>query len=235
MISVVAFDLDDTLIAEADYVRSGLRAVARSIALRFGREVEEVADELERISSEHSARVFDRYLLDSGLDCTQREIDELVGTYRCHVPDIAPFEDVAPTFEFLRRHGFGIAVITDGYLTAQEAKMRVVERYVAVDKVLITDSLGRDFWKPHPRAFREVADHFGIDPAGLMYVGDNPAKDFRVSAELPVTTVRIHRPGARYARIPYLDGVKEHFSIHSLMELPGLFLAIGSRVTFAGA
>ena len=53
----------------------------------------------------------------------------------------------------------------------------------------------------------------------MIYVGDNPAKDFHISADLPVRTARIIRENGIYNDREYLDGIKETYRIESLTDL----------------
>jgi putative hydrolase of the HAD superfamily len=52
----------------------------------------------------------------------------------------------------------------------------------------------------------------------MMYVGDNPEKDFYIGKIYSIKTVRINRNGL-YSGASYLHGVKENISITSLSEL----------------
>jgi putative hydrolase of the HAD superfamily len=66
-----------------------------------------------------------------------------------------------------------------------------------------------------------MAEKLGVQFNQMMYVGDNPEKDFYIRSVYPVITVRIVRDGSIYAKKPYYCGVKENFKIESMHELKG--------------
>jgi len=219
VIRAVVFDLDDTLISEREYVRSGFGAVGDVLARRYDFESSALAEELNALFDAGEKQVFNRLLERHHVDYEPRDIDELVAIYRRHEPNVVPFGDAIVCVRALKARGINIGIITDGYVDSQAAKMRVVEPLIPVDCVILTETLGRGYWKPHPRAFEEMANHFDISIREIMYIGDNPAKDFLIGSTHGVTTVRISRPQSVYSGVPYLEGVKEHHFIESLTEV----------------
>ena len=54
-----------------------------------------------------------------------------------------------------------------------------------VDDIIITDELGGvQFRKPCDIAFRIMITRWRMNPADVIYVGDNPAKDFQAPKQL---------------------------------------------------
>ena len=53
----------------------------------------------------------------------------------------------------------------------------------------------------------------------MIYVGDNPQKDFYVKKSIPIITVRICREKAIYEKAEYLENIREDLSIRNLEEL----------------
>lgn len=222
MIKAVIFDLDDTLISEEDYIRSGYRAVAGLLASRLNLGQNKIAKELFSLYRQDARLVFNRLLEKYGVPVERENILELVEVYRTHVPRLDFFEDVIPVLTCLRKKGFITGVISDGYVATQERKVQVLKLEELVDRVILTDRLGRDYWKPDVRSFSVFAQEFGISYEEMMYVGDNPTKDFYMKKQLPITAVRIYRPNAVYAKAAYLEGVKEDYTVESLYELDRL-------------
>ena len=64
-----------------------------------------------------------------------------------------------------------------------------------------------------------MADYFKVRLSEIMYIGDNPKKDFAMSAKIPITTIRITRPNSIYKDETYKDDIREHFRINNLMEI----------------
>ncbi|WP_318753436.1 HAD-IA family hydrolase [Globicatella sp. PHS-GS-PNBC-21-1553] len=59
-----------------------------------------------------------------------------------------------------------------------------LEKYF--DKIIVTDELGRAYWKPHPKSFEIMKAHFGVNYNEMVYVGDNPQKDFFIKKSIPL-------------------------------------------------
>jgi len=101
----------------------------------------------------------------------------------------------------------------------QNAKIDALGIRSLFDLILLTDAWGREFWKPHPRAFQAAVAHFGLEPGAFVYVSDNPAKDFLAPNALGWHTVRIRRPGGVYAGEVAPPGGEPRHTISTLDEL----------------
>uniref|UniRef100_UPI0040298196 HAD family hydrolase n=1 Tax=Anaerostipes hadrus TaxID=649756 RepID=UPI0040298196 len=104
----------------------------------------------------------------------------------------------------------------------QENKIKVLEAKKDFDKIILTENLGREFWKPHPRSFEIIRKYFDVEYEEMMYVGDNPKKDFYIRAIHPITTVQICRLENVYGRCDYYEGIKPNRIINSLKELQAI-------------
>lgn len=154
-----------------------------------------------------------------GLTADNQSVAELLAVHREHLPTIDWYPDVLPTLKALRGEGIKLGIITDGYAIAQRQKLAAVEAELLFDAIVVSDDLGRQYWKPHEKPFRLVAEMLGVRLDELMYVGDNPAKDFHVSVTLPITTVKMTRPDSLKGKLDYLDGVREHFSASTMSDV----------------
>ena len=204
MVKLVIFDLDDTLIMEEEYVRSGYKAVSKFLKESF---------------NQKEKNTFNKLLDVKKIKYNEDDILELVQVYRNHIPTISFCEDVMPTLTMLREKNINIGIVTDGYLATQKNKLMVLDAYKIFDYIILTEELGRDYWKPHPKSFEMMMEKFSVSPDEVIYVGDNPKKDFYVKESLNLKTVRIIRDGQIYKNEEYLNGVKENFIISNLKEL----------------
>jgi len=222
-IRAVVFDLDDTLYPEIQYVRSGFRAAARQLARPgVGPSIEAVLDELlYAFRTGPRDRVFNTVLAQLGRPSDPETINELVQVYRTHRPDLRLDPAVARTLEELReRHK--LAVLSDGYLPAQQYKLEALSLRGAFDFVLFTESLGRGFWKPHPRSFELTAEALGVPPEQCAYVADNPAKDFLAPNGLGWMTVEVNQAQRLQRKEPATPEHRAQHTISSPTELPRL-------------
>lgn len=219
MVKVVLFDLDDTLISEDQYIRSGYGYISKVFAKRYDIDREQTEQELYYLYLKDAKNVFNRFLEGKGIPYTPLDIKEFVEEYRNHIPKITYYEDVLPTVSKLKQKAIRIGVISDGYLSTQKKKADVLQLYDIFEKVIFTDELGKEYWKPSPKAFEIMKEFFDVGYEEMMYVGDNPAKDFYVKELLSINTVRIYRDNSVYKNTAYFHKVEENIKIKSLTEL----------------
>jgi len=197
----VAFDLDDTLFPERDYVRSGYRAVAEHLR-RTQRVVQRFEDFMwDLFLAGQTAKVFDATSAHFGLNLSPAQITELVEVYRNHVPAIAAYSGVPHLLSLLRAR-FRLAVLSDGFLPAQRLKLEAIKLERFFDCVLFTEELGRECWKPSPAGFQAVAERLAVPAEACAYVADNPAKDFVAPNALGWRTIQYLRSSQLHAAKP---------------------------------
>lgn len=214
-LKALVFDLDDTLYAEESYVRSGFHAVAGWLeGAGLGSAGEVFADLWSAHAGGRRGRIFDD-LLAARPECGQVTAADLVQVYRAHAPDIGFYPGMEALLDEARNRSLGVAVISDGFLQAQQRKVQALELARWADPILLTDQWGRSFWKPNPRAFLEVQEAFQVGPAEIVYIGDNPAKDFQAPNRLGWQTIHLVMPdqvaagqSAAPARMR-IDGIQE--------------------------
>ena len=205
MIEAVVFDLDDTLFPEIDYVKSGFRVVGKEIEKRFA-----IKDAYKSLLSSFSADkndVYVRVLCDYGVAFTESDIADFVEIYRTHQPKLTLTHDVSYTLSLLRQKGLKLGIITDGRPFQQHAKIKSLRLDKLFDSIICTDELGGiKYRKPNPFAFLETCRILNIKPEAMVYVGDNPKKDFAIKNYLPIHTIRFLSSGL-YSCEKYLDDV----------------------------
>jgi putative hydrolase of the HAD superfamily len=194
----IVFDLDDTLYSERDYVLSGFSAV--DVWLQETKQVGGFAAlATERFQAGQRGRIFDECLSDLGLGAGPEIVRQMLAVYREHKPMLKLFPDAVQTLLHVYKCAMNLALITDGYAAVQLHKIHALGLESIIKYRIITDEMGRSHWKPSPEPFRRVMTHFGGDPSGFAYVGDNPHKDFIGCRPLGWQSVRVRRPGSEYA------------------------------------
>ena len=158
----VVFDLDDTLFAERDYVRSGMAAVA---AL-----VEQLNGEALPLDMSHDADPLGAIRRRAGLPETA--LEALLWAYRLHRPTITLRPGAATAIAACRRRGDAVAVLTDGRSVTQRLKIAALG--LDLDGIFISEELGAT--KPSDIGFGAIER--ALPAAGYVYVADNPEKDF---------------------------------------------------------
>lgn len=194
--TAVVLDLDDTLYLERDYVRSGFDAVGRQVSEQFG--VDDFGSRCWTMFEQGvRGSTFDRVAADAGLD-GELSTRDLVETYRSHDPSIRLCDDAARFLEDWPSDR-PLALITDGPVPSQSAKISALRLDERCFPIVMTDSFGVEFRKPHERAFELVERALGLPPDQLTYIADNPRKDFIAPRRRRWHTIRIRRALGEHA------------------------------------
>lgn len=218
-VKAVVFDMDDTLYPEREYLIDGFQKVGAYLDRRFGRQ--DGAQRLLTLFDRDKKDVYGRFLREIGARDDADTINEMIDLYRKNRPQTLHFyDDVEPLFQRLRDMGLKIGVISDGDPFTQQAKVDALGLEKLVDCVILTDTLGGETYrKPHPLAFELMAQKLGVAPCETIYVGDNPSKDFAISAVLPIDTYEIVRPQKIHDCTQYRDGILPKRKLGSLSAL----------------
>ena len=222
-VAVLAFDLDDTLYPEEEFVFSGFEAVADAHRAVTG--IYTAARRLREIyRAGNRTRTFNQLLDELGVFNPEPKVRAMLRTYRGHVPRIQLYPDAEAC---LRRWAskVSLAVISDGYLQTQQNKVDALRLADLVPLIVLTDQWGREAWKPDARGFREVQTRLGVGGEQCVYIGDNPAKDFVAPNRLRWRSVQLHRESGVYADVAAPEGGEPQHVIRHLDELDSLFVS----------
>jgi len=223
MITTVVFDLDDTLYDEVEYCKSGFTAVAEFLTgLPETPSAERIFDSLwKQFTSGNRTRTFNSALDELGVAYDDNLIQELIKTYREHVPKITLPSDSKEILDQLSDK-YTLALLTDGFLPAQKLKVQAlgIEKYFRC--IVYTEELGRDCWKPSPAGFEKIMQTLNTEPQMSAYIADNEEKDFIAPNKMGFLTVQIIRPARVHTSVSQQCGAKAQFVIHKISELPAL-------------
>ena len=214
------FDLDDTLYLERDYVRSGFRAVGQWVHENIG--PDQFFDLAWRRFEQGSRRtIFNEVLADLEIEVGGELIGQLVQVYRTHRPTIALPEDSKLCLEKLGG-ALPLALITDGPLECQQAKIESLGVAQWIPQIICTSALGPDRGKPHPQAFEMVERETGVRGAEILYLADNPSKDFHAPNQLGWHSIRVRREQGIYYDLESEEAPPRELA--DLAEIPAIAL-----------
>lgn len=219
MIKAVFFDLDDTLISEREYTQSGLMAIATYLGLCYSISKFELYEELWNLYQTSPKKVFNRWFNFREIGYNEGKIHFLIDVFRKHNPVINFYPDVISTVKQLKSQGIEVGIITDGYKESQRKKIIALKATDFFDYIYITDEYGKDYWKPNTKIFEIIKEELKFSYDEIIYIGDNPKKDFHFKKSLGVKCFRIIRPNSVYQNEEYLEDVKEEAILDSLDEV----------------
>jgi putative hydrolase of the HAD superfamily len=190
----VVFDLDDTLYLERDYVRSGFSTVAR-FAARDHIDQAALFDNFLWHTFERGVRGRNFDLFVEHFDLSQQlTVAELVSVYQHHLPAISILPGAEALIQDLRLRAIPLGLISDGPVVGQSAKLKALGADRLLEIVILTDNWGTEYRKPHDRAFITMEQCMS-GARRLVYIADNPAKDFVTAKRRGWGTIRIRLDG----------------------------------------
>ncbi|MDO6568446.1 HAD family hydrolase [Alteromonas sp. 1_MG-2023] len=186
---IYIFDLDDTLYDERQYVESGLRAVAAYVEDNW--QVDKVLGlkQLIRLLDKNGrGRVFNDYLAYNNIPVTKKNVKRCVAAYRLHKPVLSMEKQ---HLQLLHELPKPLYLVTDGNKVVQANKVEALNISHLFKRVFITHRFGVKHAKPSTYCFEKIRHAEGCDWNDMVYVGDNPAKDFVNLNRLGMRTVRV--------------------------------------------
>ncbi len=216
----VVFDIDDTLYLERDYIRSGFRTVGEWVREAHG--VSSFFEEAWRhFESGRRREIFNVTLQTFGISASEELISSLLSVYRNHVPEICLLPDTEDCLRKVAGKAF-LGIISDGAVLGQQRKVERLGLAPRCDHIILTESIGVEYSKPHPRAFTDMQQIANCAPEACVYIADNPIKDFTSPKRLGWRTIRIRRPGGIHCTVECSEESRTSIEIQDLRQLAAL-------------
>lgn len=217
---IIVFDLDDTLYSEIDYVKSGFTHVSKVISAFVSQPEKEIYDSLMTIlKRDGRGHVFDTFL--SERDIYSRKLAmRLVMEYRKHYPKISLSLETYEVLEYLKSE-HNLYLVTDGNKLVQERKVQALSIKFLFKRIFITHRFGLHASKPALKCFEIIKEIEGVDWDQIVYIGDDPNKDFVNLNKVGAKTIR-----RRFGRFNTLSLDKDYEAQREIKELYELPLII---------
>jgi len=213
---VVAFDLDDTLYPEIEFVRSGFRAVAAEAARAWGVEAGAAFETLwGSFQRDGRGSQLDALCAQHGRS-TRPWVRRFLNVYRSHTPDIQLPAATRTVLDALSE--FPLYLVTDGHKGVQANKVAALRLSPWFRHCYLTHRYGVRHEKPSPHVFRLLLAREGCAPADVVYVGDDPGKDFRGIRPLGFRTIRVRQ--GRCAEVEVPPEQDAELSVPELLAVP---------------
>lgn len=217
---ILVFDLDDTLYPEINYVYSGFSHVASNLVEKYGLNHAEVKLELQSILEQNGrGSVFDEFLRRINRH-SEVEVKRLVGLYRNHLPKLSLSKDVDLILRELGTQS-NLYLVTDGNKLVQSRKCEALNLELYFRKIFITHRFGLDAAKPSLTCFKKIAAEEEIELKEIVYIGDDPHKDFVNLNRAGAGTVRINQ--GRFKGITLDSEYEAKIMIENFSEIRNLF------------
>lgn len=211
---IIVFDLDDTLYDEITFVKSGFFEVANYLEREFSLPQKQTFNFMIQRLNEGRGKIFDDTLLNFGL-FSKKGVERCLSVYRKHQPYIQL--DVEADNCLKRFSKYPIYIVTDGNKLVQKNKLVALGLNDRVKFSYITHRYGIRNAKPSPFCFQHICHRENVEPNQVVYIGDNPNKDFVGIKPLGFKTVRLLKGNFKdFRKTPMFEADLE---ITSLREL----------------
>lgn len=186
---VLIFDLDDTLYSERTFVESGIGAVASFGEREFGWSApDSYQTMISLLDAQGRGRVFDSWLSEKNM-LSQSLVRRCLSVYRSHQPKLSLHESAKRLLPQLVN--YPLYIVTDGNKLVQHQKVMALGLQSLFQKIYITHRYGIAKAKPSTYCFELIKKRENCDWQDMLYVGDNPAKDFIQIKNKGIHTVRV--------------------------------------------
>jgi putative hydrolase of the HAD superfamily len=217
----IIFDLDDTLYNEKDFVYGSFKEVALYLENKYKINYEKIYNRmLDILKTQGRGKIFNRI-------CNEyhfcEDIPKLVEVYRRAKPNLKLYND-AKRFLTQNIGKYKLGLITDGLYYVQWNKIKLLNIQQYFDEIIVTDDHGKDFWKPSKEPYIKMSRDLNIPFHEMVYIGDNPNKDFYAAKRLGMLTIRIIREEGDHMKVFLEEEYEADYRIESLNEVEKILL-----------
>lgn len=194
------FDLDDTLYDEFTFVKGGFHAVAYFLShlLQIDQKIL-YGEMLNILRRDGRGKVFDTLLKQHGLAASSLS-RECLKIYRTHSPKLTLYSDAKRCLKKYQKHP--LYLVTDGHKDVQTAKIQALDLNNIMRHCFVTRNYGLKHEKPSPYCFLKICQKEHMAPQNIVYIGDDPSKDFVGIKPLGFQTVRLLRGRHKDIKMP---------------------------------
>lgn len=200
---IIVFDLDETLYNEKDFIIGGFKEVAKYLENNYGLNHQKTMFfMIEKLKLTRN-KILDSLLIENKIYSSELR-KKCISLYRYHKPNLAIYKDAKKFLKICKETPK--YVVTDGNKLVQKNKILSLNLDKYFKKCLITHQYGLKYSKPSTYCFNKICSFENVQPNDILYVGDNPKKDF----------VNIKKEGFKTVRL--LRGENKNVSLENSFE-----------------
>ena len=211
---IIVFDLDEVLYDEKTYVISGFRTVSEFLEKDEAIPKKIIFEYLKRRLKNCRERIFND-LLDNFRIYSQKNLKKCISVYRTHTPKIKLYSDAKDCLKRLKN--YPLYIVTDGNKMVQKNKIKALNLENHVKKTILTSNYGLRNSKPSTFCFQKICDMEKTSPTNLVYIGDDPHKDFVGLKREGFKTIRLFKGRFKNERLS--KEFEADYKIKSLKEI----------------
>ena len=216
---IIVFDLDEVLYDEKTYVISGFRTVSEFLEKDEAIPKKIIFEYLKRRLKNGRERIFND-LLDNFRIYSQKNLKKCISVYRTHTPKIKLYSDAKDCLKRLKN--YPLYIVTDGNKIVQKNKIKALNLENHIKKIILTSNYELRNSKPSTFCFQKICDMEKTSPTNLVYIGDDPHKDFVGLKREGFKTIRLFKGRFKNERLS--KEFEADYKIKSLKEINEEFI-----------
>ena len=188
---IIVFDLDDTLYDEIDFVNNGFNEVANYLKKKFGIDKQKSLPFLKKkFLINRKKKIINSLLSNLNIKVTKKELTFLINLYRYNNRKIRINKI---QLDFLKKLSLNrnIYLVTDGNPKVQQAKINKLKIKRYFKNIYYTSLFGNTAHKPSLKVFSYIIKKEKKKFRDLIYIADNPFKDFKNLNKVNAITIRV--------------------------------------------
>jgi|LakMenE18May11ns_1017448.scaffolds.fasta_scaffold9681382_2 putative hydrolase of the HAD superfamily len=212
---ILIFDLDDTIYNEKEFIFNGYKAVANFFYKKIKIYKKKYIFEYLKYQYLLKGRekIFDKFLMKFGI-FNKKNLNLCIKLYRYNNFKLFFKTSFKKIF---KKYNKKIYLVTDGNWLVQKNKVRNLKINNFFKKIFYTGFYGPRYFKPSLMCFIKIKELEGCNWSDLLYIGDNPFKDFVLIKQKGIKTVRVLN--GRYKNVKVDRKYDAEYSIKSINEL----------------
>ena len=211
---IIVFDLDDVLYDEKLFFKRGMNAIVNFISTEYGISKKQILFFLKKRIKKGRVKIIDDILKKFNI-YSKYMVKKCLSIYRTHFPIIQLSSDAKYCLQNLKN--FSCYIVTDGNKIVQLNKIKALKISKNIKKYFLTSNYGLKNAKPSPYCFLKICNLENVRPIDVVYVGDDPNKDFVGIKPLGFHTIRVMK--GRYRNLKKPKKYQSNLEINSLREL----------------
>jgi putative hydrolase of the HAD superfamily len=219
----VVFDLEDTLFDKSDWIIPAIEYAAE----QFGLDLTRTAELLQEYSQRPTgldANVYNHVLLGCGQFDTAMNVRALCAWANQYHPARGSLQLYPGTLTALECMSakYKLAIVAEGQVETQKLKISALGIEPVIPVIAYSDEIdGIRSRRPDPRGVLLAIQKLNLPPSEVLWVADNPARDFLRLRERGVLTARV-LTGECSRQDPPSQAHAADYNISSVARLPAL-------------
>ena len=215
---IIIFDLDDTLYSRESFVNAAIKNIVDFVYLKNKKKSKKTLFKiLSKIYKNSNIQLKLDFFLNK-IFLNKKYLKDCINIFRYSKKGISLYKDAQNILRIYKKECY---LITDGNKLVQNNKIQQLGIKNFFKKIFITNNYGIKYQKPSLFCFKKIKKIEKCSFSQMVYIGDNPKKDFVNCNKAGMLTVRLLR--GEFKTLSVARNFEAKYKIKNLKELNKLF------------